>query len=137
MAGQKRHELPGDLARAAARFAQWRQGRVLGERIPEPLWDLAVGLAVRHGISRASSALRLGYDSLKEHCEKESRPSDLDVEATASSAGFVELSPTALATPSECVIEFAKASGTKVRMYFKGHGVSDLAALARDFWEAG
>lgn len=136
MAGRKRHELPVDLARAAARFAQWRQGRVFGERIPEPLWDLAVGLVLQYGVSRTAAALRVGYYSLKKR-SAEKRPSpNLDGEDRAPSAAFVEWAPPSLGSASECVIELEKRSGDKLRVHFKGQGLPDLAALGRGFWEA-
>jgi hypothetical protein len=137
MAVEKRGELPADLWRGAARFARWRQGRVLGERIPEALWDLAVALAARHGVSRTASVLAVDYYSLKKRCLPESGSPRLNGEAIASSAGFIELPPPASSTSSACIVEFEKASGAKLRMRFAGPGVPDLAALARDFWEAG
>ena len=49
----------GELARAAARLAQWRQGRVVGERIPEPLWNLAVALAAGGFVDRGLTGFDL------------------------------------------------------------------------------
>jgi hypothetical protein len=39
--------LPSDLALGRSRLQAWRRERKLGERIPRPLWDLAVRLARR------------------------------------------------------------------------------------------
>lgn len=134
MAGPKKGELPQELARAAARFARWRQGRVVGERIPEPLWNLAVALAVRYGVSRTATELGVDYYSLKKRYKEELPSPGSDGEDI--SAGFVELAPSALTPSSECVIEFEKASGAKLRVHFKGPGLPDLTALGRGFWEA-
>ena len=136
MAGRKKGELPQELARAAARFAQWRQGRVPGERIPDPLWNLATVLAARYGVSRTATALQVDYYSLKRRSEEELSSPSLDGAGTAASAGFVELPPSSLAAGSECVIEFENASGAKLRAHFKGSCLPDLAALGRGFWEA-
>ncbi len=136
MARPKRREVPGELARGAARFAQWRRGRGLGERIPEPLWKLAVALAARYGVSRTATALQVGYYSLKERSEEEQPSTNLAGEDRAVSAGFVELPPASLTPVSECVIEFEKASGEKLRVHCKGSCLPDLAALGRGFWEA-
>jgi len=136
MAGQKWLELPAALARGAARFARWREGRAFGKRIPESLWSLAKSLAARYGVSRTAKSLRVEYYALKKRCEEKSQSPDLGRKDTASPTAFVELAPAALATLSECVIEFEKTSGAKLRVHLKGHGVPDLAALGRGFWEA-
>jgi hypothetical protein len=50
-----------ELERGAARFATWPARRRRGERIPAALWELAVDLAVLHGVSRtAHRAKRTG-----------------------------------------------------------------------------
>lgn len=57
MRGRKRDEIPAVLARAQGRFRDWRRKRTLGARIPEPLWKLAVKLAIAHGVCRTALAL--------------------------------------------------------------------------------
>ncbi len=126
----------GELARAAARFAQWRQWRVVGERIPKPLWSLAVALAAKYGVSRTATELAVDYYSLKKRYEEEPSSPARHGGDSASSASFIELAPSALTPSSECVIEFEKASGAKLRAHFKGPCLPDLAALSRGFWEA-
>jgi hypothetical protein len=56
---RQRGELPKDLAQARCRFEAWRERRLRGRRIPQPLWDLAVQLAGQHGVSRTATALGL------------------------------------------------------------------------------
>lgn len=48
---------------------------------------------------------------------------------------FVELTPPSLAIAGGCVIEFEKASGTKMRIELRGSQLPELAALSRSFWE--
>ena len=136
MTGPKKGELPQELVRAAARLAQWRQVRVVGERIPEPLWNLAVALAAKYGVSRTATELAVGYYSLKKRCEEEPSSPERQSEDSTSSAGFIELPSSALTPLSECVLEFEKASGAKLRVHIKGPCLPDLAALGRGFWEA-
>ena len=69
MGGRKRDEIPPVLARAQVRFRDWRRKRTIGARIPEPLWTLAVKLAIAHGVCRTASALELDYYSLKKRLE--------------------------------------------------------------------
>jgi hypothetical protein len=54
MAGRGRREVAAELAAAGERFARWRRGRVRGARIPRELWQLAIDLADRYGVSRVS-----------------------------------------------------------------------------------
>ena len=136
MARPKQGELSQELARAAARFARWRQGRVVGERIPESLWNLAVALAAKCGVSRTATELAVDYYSLKKRCEQEPSSPAGQREDSASSAGFIELPSSALTASSECAIEFEKASGAKLRVHLKGACLPDLAALGRGFWGA-
>ena len=69
MRGRNSRQVRSPLMRAAERFAEWRQTRELGTRIPEGLWKLAVKLASTHGVCRTSSMLRLDYYSLKRRLE--------------------------------------------------------------------
>ena len=129
MAGRQRRELPRDLARAAERFMQWRRSRVLGERIPEPLWNCAVDLARRHGVSRTATALRVGFYELQKHVATSHKGAP-----AASPVAFVELPHAGSA--GECVIEFESVSGSRMRVQFQGE-LPDLVALGRCFWDAG
>jgi hypothetical protein len=131
MGGRQRRELPPDLARAAGRFAQWRRSRVLGERIPESLWNHAVDLASRHGVSRTASVLSVGYRELQ---KRVARQPICDGEESPPPMAFVELPPAVAA--GECVIEFENALGSRMRVQLKGSQLPDLVALGRSFWDA-
>jgi hypothetical protein len=140
MGASRNGEVSQDLARAAARFAGWRETTRLGARIPQSLWDLAVELAERHGVSRTAATLKLDYYSLKKRlaakdatAEEIRQPTD----APARRPAFVELSAAPFVTSGECLIEFESASGAKMRVHLKGREMPDLVALGRDFWEAG
>ena len=128
MAGRQRRDVPLDLARATVRFAQWRRSRVLGERIPEPLWRCAVELAGQHGVSRTATALRVGYYEL----QKRLATTSSDAQA-ASSVAFVELPPVSVGA---CLIEFENTSGSRMRVHLQGGQLPDLVALGRSFWDA-
>jgi len=121
-----------ELARLAQRFAAWRRSRAFGTRIPEPLWDAAVALAVRHGLSRTAMALKLGYYALKKRVEQTASPR----RQSAPHPAFVELPAGSLTGPGECVIEFEKSGGVRMRVQLKGVGIPDLVALGRSFWDS-
>lgn len=135
MRGQKRRAPAADLARAAVRFEQWRQGRVAGSRIPTGLWKLAIRVAGRHGVASTAAALRLDYYSLKKRLVAGSVPAG-DTERPSPRPAFVELSPGPLSSLGPCVIEFSDGVGATLRVQLPTGQVPDLVALGRSFWEA-
>ena len=133
MAGRMRHGLPVDLSRAVSRFEQWRQARVLGERIPEKLWKLAAAVAERHGVSRTAEVLRLDYYGLKKRIAG-GRPG-VAAENLSPATAFVELPAASLSQPAMCEIEYSDAAGASLRIRLPAKEIPDLAALGRSFWE--
>lgn len=129
MGGRKGDEIPPVLARAQGRFREWRRNRTIGARIPEPLWTLAVKLAVAHGACRTASALGLDYYSLKKHLEAAAaRPS-------SAKPAFVEL-PASLAVGKQCTFELCNSGGTKLRIQLVGYDAAEVAALSCSLWNA-
>jgi len=122
-------ELPRDLLQARGRFEAWRS-RCRGRgRIPQELWELAVQLVGRHGVSRTASVLRLDYYSLKKHAEM------VDREPRAPSSTFLEL-PSPLPLGKQCLFELDNRSGVTLRVQLVGYDTADLEALARHFGTA-
>jgi len=137
MAGRTSVAWGADLVQGAARFADWRRGREVGARIPAALWELAVKLAERHGVSRTALALRVGYYSLQERVEARGRASSSSATAaTAKSPTFVELPMTPGGAACDCLLEIEKPCGTKLRIQLRGPQLPDLVALGREFWES-
>ena len=137
MAGRASVAWGADLVRGAARFADWRRSREVGARIPAALWELAVKLAARHGVSRTSQALRVGYYSLQERVEARGRASSTSATvAKAKSPTFVELPTAPFGAACDCSIEIEKPCGTKLRVQLRGPQLPDLVALGREFWES-
>ena len=97
MGAGRRGELPQDLARARSQFQAWR-GQRTGRRIPQRLWDLAVRLVNRHGVSRTAAALGLDYYSLKKRADSAAR------EPESSCPAFVEL-PAPVVLTRQCQLE--------------------------------
>lgn len=126
--GRKRRAVPADLKRARKRFAAWRRGRSAGERIPEPLWKLAMKLAGIYGVHRTKAALGLDYYSLKKRVER------AKAAATSAPPSFVELPQPAAFSGGECVIELDDGAGATMRVRMTGCSVPDLIALSRGFW---
>src|SRR6056297_713704 len=137
MAGRKRGEVGGALARGRDRFESWRRSRQVGARIPEKLWSLAVRLADTDGLSRTASVLKLDYNALKKRVA-DGNPGFGSDRADSVAPRFIELSPSSLAAPSlahstECVVEFEDGSGARIRVCLRGCDAPDLVALCRNF----
>ena len=121
--------LPPDLALGRSRFQAWRGERKLGERIPPPLWDLAVRLAKVHGVSRTATVLGLDYYGLQR------RTGAAAAVAPSSHPAFVEL-PAAIRVGKECRLEFDNGAGATLRVQLVGYDAADVEALSRSFWNA-
>ena len=121
--------LPPDLALGRSRFQAWRRERKLGERIPRPLWDLAVRLAKLHGVSRTATALGLDYYGLQRRTGTDAAP------APSSNPAFVEL-PAPILVGKECRLEFDNGAGATLRVQLVGYDAADVEALSRSFWNA-
>ena len=129
-------EAHGSLDEAHRQLQQWRRTRTRGTRIPAPLWAAAVAAAREHGVSKASSALRLDYYRLKDRLETAS-PEPTSPEpsghVTTKGEGFLEIPLFAPAAP-ECVFELEDGHGARLRVALKGVASAELEALARTFW---
>ena len=121
--------LPPDLVLGRSRFQAWRRERKLGERIPRPLWDLAVRLAKMHGVSRTATALGLDYYGLQRRTGAVAAP------APSSNPAFVEVQAPIVAG-KECRLEFDNGAGATLRVQLVGYDAADVEALSRSFWNA-
>ena len=127
----KRLEVPSSLTRLGQRFVTWRKTRSQGARIPESLWNSAVKIAGKYGVSPTARALKLDYYSLKKRADAASR--------SVPTPTFVELPSAALSVSSassECVIQWEDAAGARMRVHVKGQNLPDVLALSRSFWNA-
>ncbi len=124
------------LTKLERRFADWRAKRKVGDRIPASLWSAATKVASKVGINRVAMTLRLDYYSLKKRVDATQVPAASDRQGAVS---FVEIPARSLSgsmstASNECIIEFEKASGDKMRVQFRGSVPDDLASLGRNFW---
>jgi len=117
-------------------FEAWRERRRCRGRIPEALWEAAVGLCREHSICEVSRSLRLNYNGLKNRTPK-ARDMSLAV-GKRSDLGFVKLDLGAPIVPSECLVEMEAPNGAKMRMSFRGIPRDfDPVELGRTFWRQG
>ena len=129
MGTRQRGELPKDLAQARSRFEAWRQRRQGGQRIPQPLWNLAVQLASKHGISRTATALGLDYYSLKKRVEAAAQ------QPPSRCPAFVEL-PAPIVVGKQALFKLDNGARATMRVQLLGYDAADVEALARGFWGA-
>jgi hypothetical protein len=129
MGASERRQPPPDLVRGRSRFQAWRGQRKVGERIPQPLWTLAVRLAKVHGVSRTVAALGLDYYSLQKRVEAAVAPPQ------SGGPAFVELTSPIL-VGKECRLELDNGSGATMRVHLVGYDAADVEALSRSFWDA-
>ena len=125
----KREQLPPDLVRGRSRFQAWRGQRKVGDRIPQPLWEMAIRLANAHGVSRTASALGLDYYRLKKRAEVAAG------DPRVSGPAFVEL-PAPVMVAKRCRLELDNGSGATMRVQLVGYDAADVEALSQSFWGA-
>lgn len=117
-------------------FWTWRKRRGCRGRIPEALWQAAVGQCKEHPVGEVSRTLRLNYNGLKDRVSKakgmgltnRQRP-DL---------GFVRLDFGAPIAPSECLVQMEAPNGARMRISFRGiRRDFDPVEIAQTFWRQG
>jgi hypothetical protein len=86
-------ETPLTLQEVAEHFEQWRRGKHKGERIPEQLWQEAVGLVGSYGVSRVARTLRLGGRDLNKR--RGVTTTGQPRQGPSSKTTFVEIDPVA------------------------------------------
>jgi len=124
------------LLRLAQQFATWRAQRSFGTRIPDRLWAAAVKAAASYGVHQTAKALRLDYYAIQRRVQSNGSQRDT-TRAEDPLPAFVELPASTLATAAgECILEFEKPEGSKLRVHLKGVQVPDLLALGAGFWNA-
>ena len=122
------------LEEVAEHFERWRRNKKKGDRIPQPLWDEAIGLVETHGVSRVTRTLRLSATDLNKRRgivgTRQRR------QAPVAEAAFVEIEQTPIAVPdSEAMwMELERPDGMRLRIR-PSQGV-DLLALVERFMGA-
>jgi len=135
MEHEKTPALPSPLESVQYQFEKWRETRKSPrEPIPEYLWAAAVRLLNQYSINQIARALHLNYNELKKRMPGQKSVSK---KKKSSSSFFVELDWQRNFPASECLIEMEDASGSVMRMSFKGQADLDLLELGKAFWRKG
>ena len=120
------------VEKARKQFVSWRRSRKVVSRIPDNLWDLAVGAAREVGVNRAARALGLEYYALKKRVVSSANGSMLK---TSGDDNFVEFDSTG-APPffTEWAVEIENDNGDRMRVAGRSPSGPDVVGLCRAFW---
>ncbi len=107
------------LEEVAAHFAQWRSHKKQGERIPERLWNEALGLLDTYPVSRVTRTLRLGGADLNKH--RRARQSGQARACAEEQPAFVEIDrtwvePSPIPGAPSGVMELERPDGLRLRL---------------------
>jgi len=122
---------PARLETVRRRLDAWRRSRRGRERIPEPLWNLAVQMAGVYGLCITARTLRLDYVALKRHVESARRQGPPGPEPAMA---FVEVRPPEPTAAPECLLELEDPRGVKMRIHLQGVALPDVVALSQCLW---
>jgi len=127
----KKKQFP-EVVRLARKIERWRKTRPKRGRMPEVLWNEAVGLARQHGLHPMSQALRLRYDSLKFRLSVSGQPTGKGAQKKVPTGAFVEVVAPVHETqaPTGVVVELGGGGGPKMLVRFPAGAALDLAGLA-------
>ncbi len=124
---------PDTLSKVTARFAAWRNDSKRTKKIPEELWQAAVGLSNEYSINQISKTLRLNYTDLKKRVKvvsKENPPAA----APQSPMKFIELGLEKPSSMQQCTVTMEDSSGARMQIHLNGKTDLDLYELIRAFW---
>jgi hypothetical protein len=133
-----------ELQEARRPLDEWRRLATGPKRIPEPIWEKATELAIRHGVGGVAAGLHLDHSKLK---GKVAAASPVPARKKVMVAGprqpqpveasFVELfgATTASSAPSmtTCVLQVESSRGSRLRMEVGGLDAPGLALLLKEF----
>jgi len=141
--GGRRTSLPAEVSKVRARVERWRGEREGWSRMPGDLWESAVELARRHGVSLVSRELGLDYTALKKRVVKEvsgpGNPGNPGQDGGEGFGGFVEMDPAGLAGvfgpggPGGAEVEVREPDGTRLLVRLPGREELDVAVLVGAF----
>lgn len=124
--------LPADLAHACRQFQQWRDQHQTRQRLPLKLWEMAVKLANKYGITKTAKTLRLGHSDLKKRCLK------INVQESVNTVSFLDVTPRseAILPKIECTIECQRQFNETIRIQLKGSDWPNLIEICDRLWNS-
>lgn len=127
---RKSTPVPEPIAQLQRQLDQLRSSRPTRTKLPEPLWQAAVGLARQYGLYAVAHPLRLDYMGLKKRLGGSHSPRPKPTQPR-----FVELVTRHPATVDEFIIELESSRGGQMRIQWKAAAPPDWASLLRAWRE--
>jgi len=122
------------LEEVAEHFEQWRKRKKNGERIPEPLWNEAIALVSRYGVSQVTRTLRLSGTDLNKR--RGQIAGGKRRQGAGGETAFVEIDPLVMdqapgPEASAVWMELERPDGLRLRI--RPSGDADMLALIDRF----
>ncbi len=125
MAIRNSSKVPEPILQLQQQLDQWRGAQKGRAKLPESIWQAAVGLAKQYGVYHTAQPLRLDYMRLKQ------RLIGVAQRRKPTPPSFFELVQTHPAEVEGCVIEFESAQGAKMRIHWRSSTPPDWTSLLR------
>ena len=111
-------------------FADWRDQRKPGWKIPKQLWQAAVQLTDRHSVVEIATVLGLNLDRFEQrisafHGNPQSQRN--------TAMGFVSIGTLSMAPAT--VVELEDGTGRKVKVHLSGAPTGTVIDVAKALWE--
>ena len=131
---ERHEELKGLIEPLLQQVEHWRKAKGKNEKMPEPLWQEAIGLAKVYGGSPVQKILRIDYRGLERRALGIVKPS-----AKAGSVGrpsFIEL-PSLPARRAEHLVELEDGTGRKLSLKIVAGHLAEVLPVVQSFWSCG
>jgi hypothetical protein len=123
-----------DVEQTKQRLQEWRKNKKHREPIPEELWQLAVELSSRFGISQVARELKLNFMALKKRVTGKTGQRKIEIDKGDS---FVEIKMLPGESPvpvnSSCVMELTRVDGSNLKIYSAVGGRIDIVKICEQF----
>jgi hypothetical protein len=132
-------ESASTMGEVRKQIEHWRKTRPHRCKMPEHLWQSAIGLAQTQGIYAVSQGLHISYDRLKAHVDAAGKGRKIKGIQRLREAEFVELLPAmTVSSPSDAmVLELVGAGGNRLIVRVPGAAGGNVVAMIRELYGRG
>jgi hypothetical protein len=131
---ERHEELKGRIEPLRQQVEEWREHKGSNEKMPEPLWEAAIGLAKVYGVSPVQRILRIDYRGLERRALGINKPAAKVRSPVRPS--FIEL-PSLPTRRAEHLVELEDGTGRKLSLKVAAGHLAEVLPLAQAFWRPG
>lgn len=131
---ERHEELRSRIEPLLQQVENWRKAKGKNEKMPEPLWKEAIGLAKVYGVSPVQRILRIDYRGLERRALGILKPA-----AKVGPVGrpsFIEL-PSLPARRAEHQVELEDGTGRKLSLKIAAGHLAEVLPVVQSFWSSG